>query len=132
MDVALISNLMNNLLVGLIGANARSKSANGFAASHIPASMKNIFLIGVDLGPNLSVAGSLATILWLFYLIDFATSQKARAQEPRGPRPPPASFQTTVVQGVVAQYLMNPDGFVDGLLLSNNTIIRFPPHLGRS
>jgi hypothetical protein len=25
---------------------------------------------------------------------------------------------------------MNPDGLVDGLLLSNNTIIRFPPHLG--
>ena len=26
---------------------------------------------------------------------------------------------------------MNPDGLVDGLLLSNNTIIRFPPHLGQ-
>jgi hypothetical protein len=35
------------------------------------------------------------------------------------------------VQGVVKQYLMNPDALVDGLLLSNNTIIRFPPHLGQ-
>jgi hypothetical protein len=68
---------------------------------------------------------------WFLVLIDVATFHKARAQEPGGPRVPPASFQTTVVQGVVAQYLMNPDGFVDGLLLSNNTIIRFPPHLGQ-
>jgi hypothetical protein len=71
------------------------------------------------------------SFFWLLVLIDFTTFRKARAQEPRGPRPPPASFQTTVVKGVVAQYLMNPDGFVDGLLLSNNTIIRFPPHLGQ-
>ncbi len=35
------------------------------------------------------------------------------------------------MQGNVSQYLMNPDGYVDGLLLSNNTIIRFPPHLGQ-
>jgi hypothetical protein len=55
----------------------------------------------------------------------------ARAQEPGGPRAASASFLTTVVQGDVAQYLMNPDGYVDGLLLSNNTIIRFPPHLGQ-
>jgi arsenical pump membrane protein len=59
--VALISNLMNNLPVGLIGANA-------LHVAHISASMKNAFLIGVDLGPNLSVTGSLATILWLIAL----------------------------------------------------------------
>jgi arsenical pump membrane protein len=59
--VALISNLMNNLPVGLIGAHA-------LELAHIPAPMKNAFLIGVDLGPNLSVTGSLATILWLITL----------------------------------------------------------------
>jgi hypothetical protein len=69
--------------------------------------------------------------LWLLLLIDVTTFHKVHAQESGGPRIPPASFQTTVVQGVVAQYLMNPDGLVDGLLLSNNTIIRFPPHLGQ-
>jgi hypothetical protein len=69
--------------------------------------------------------------LWLLLLIDVSTFHMAHAQEPGGPPVPPASFQTTVVQGVIAQYLMNPDGFVDGLLLSNNTIIRFPPHLGQ-
>jgi hypothetical protein len=69
--------------------------------------------------------------LWLLLLIDVTTPPEAYAQEPGSPRVPPASFQTTVLQGVVAQYLMNPDGLVDGLLLSNNTIIRFPPHLGQ-
>ena len=52
---------MNNLPVGLIGANA-------LHVARISASMKNTFLIGVDLGPNLSVTGSLATILWLLAL----------------------------------------------------------------
>src|SRR5260370_2869157 len=84
------------------------------------------------LAQRLQVVARLAySFFWLLVLIDFTTFHKARAQEPGGPRPPPASFQTTVVKGVVAQYLMNPDGFVDGLLLSNNTIIRFPPHLGQ-
>jgi hypothetical protein len=68
---------------------------------------------------------------WLLLLVEVTTFHRALAQEPGGSRIPAASFQTTVVQGVVAQYLMNPDGFVDGLLLSNNTIIRFPPHLGQ-
>ena len=26
---------------------------------------------------------------------------------------------------------MNPDGLVDGLLLSDNTVVRFPPHLSQ-
>ncbi len=84
------------------------------------------------LAQRLQVVARLAySFFWLLVLIDFTTFRKGRAQEPRGPLPPPASFQTTVVKGAVAQYLMNPDGFVDGLLLSNNTIIRFPPHLGQ-
>jgi hypothetical protein len=71
-----------------------------------------------------------SALLFLIALADL-TSPDARAQEPGGPRPSSASFQTTVVQGNVSQYLVNPDGYVDGLLLSNNTIIRFPPHLGQ-
>jgi arsenical pump membrane protein len=56
--VALISNLMNNLPSGLI-AGAAVKTAH---SSHL---IQSAVLIGVDLGPNLSVSGSLATILWL-------------------------------------------------------------------
>ncbi|TMV74334.1 arsenic transporter [Thioclava sp. BHET1] len=55
---ALASNLFNNLPVGLIAASAHQA---GGLPPHLTAAM----LIGVDLGPNLSVTGSLATLLWL-------------------------------------------------------------------
>jgi arsenical pump membrane protein len=55
---ALASNLMNNLPVGLIGGTV-------VAHAGAPAQVTSAVLIGVDLGPNLSVTGSLATILWL-------------------------------------------------------------------
>jgi arsenical pump membrane protein len=55
---ALLSNAMNNLPVALAGG-AVLKFAPQLSAS---------VLIGVNLGPNLSVTGSLATILWLMAL----------------------------------------------------------------
>ncbi len=59
--VALVSNGMNNLPVGLMsGAAIRHAQETSVVAHGI--------LIGVDLGPNLSVTGSLATILWLIAL----------------------------------------------------------------
>lgn len=52
------ANLVNNLPLGLIaGASIH--------AGHITDALRSAILIGVDLGPNLSVTGSLATILWL-------------------------------------------------------------------
>jgi arsenical pump membrane protein len=59
--VALLSNGMNNLPVGL---------ATGSALRHAQMSgaIQHAVLVGVDLGPNLSVTGSLATILWLIAL----------------------------------------------------------------
>jgi arsenical pump membrane protein len=58
---AAVSNLLNNLPVGLIGASALHTSVG---ISKLAYAM----LIGIDLGPNLSVTGSLATILWLIAL----------------------------------------------------------------
>jgi arsenical pump membrane protein len=58
---ALASNLMNNLPAGLIaGASV--------ASLHGHDSFRSAVAIGIDLGPNLSVTGSLATILWLLAL----------------------------------------------------------------
>lgn len=59
--VALACNLMNNLPVGLIVGST-------MALGHLPHPIAAATLIGVDLGPNLSVTGSLATILWLVAL----------------------------------------------------------------
>jgi arsenical pump membrane protein len=56
--IAIASNLVNNLPAGLVAASAAHQAAS-------PADMTGAILIGVDLGPNLSVTGSLATILWL-------------------------------------------------------------------
>jgi arsenical pump membrane protein len=59
--VAFAANLMNNLPAGLVAATV-SQSAD------VPLQVTSGILIGVDLGPNLSVTGSLATILWLIAL----------------------------------------------------------------
>lgn len=59
--IALISNIMNNLPSGLIAGNAVQMAT-------VPERIHRAVLIGVDLGPNLSVTGSLATILWLVVL----------------------------------------------------------------
>jgi arsenical pump membrane protein len=56
--LALICNLVNNLPAGLLAGSVVS-------AAHVPRQVASAVLIGVDLGPNLSVTGSLATILWL-------------------------------------------------------------------
>jgi len=56
--IALASNLINNLPAGLIAASAVQTAQAG---EHVTRAI----LIGVDVGPNLSVTGSLATILWL-------------------------------------------------------------------
>ncbi len=56
--IAVVSNGMNNLPAGLIAAST-------IQAVHPPQAIVDALLIGVDLGPNLSVTGSLATILWL-------------------------------------------------------------------
>jgi arsenical pump membrane protein len=59
--VALVCNLVNNLPLGLIAGTI----AGG---AHLSPHITGALLVGIDLGPNLSVTGSLATILWLVAL----------------------------------------------------------------
>ncbi len=59
--VTIADNIANNLPVGLVAGSVA-------AADHLPREVVGSILIGVDLGPNLSVTGSLATILWLVAL----------------------------------------------------------------
>lgn len=59
--IAVLSNVMNNLPSGLLAGGA-------LQTLRISSNIRNAVLVGVDLGPNLSVTGSLATILWLIAL----------------------------------------------------------------
>jgi arsenical pump membrane protein len=59
--VGIANNVVNNLPLGLIAGGT-------IQAAHTKGLMASAVLIGVDLGPNLSVTGSLATILWLLAL----------------------------------------------------------------
>ena len=76
-------------------------------------------------------ARAVATGLSILALLSPLEAQSPPAP-PRPPAPVAASNQATTLEGTVGQYLMNPDGTVDGLLLTNNTIVRVPPHLGPS
>ncbi len=55
------SNVINNLPAGLIAGTT-------IAGSGVSEAVRSAIAIGIDLGPNLSVTGSLATILWLLAL----------------------------------------------------------------
>jgi arsenical pump membrane protein len=56
--IGVACNLTNNLPAGLVAASA-------IGQARPPQMVTDGLLIGVDLGPNFSVTGSLATILWL-------------------------------------------------------------------
>jgi arsenical pump membrane protein len=56
--LGVVCNLVNNLPAGLVAGRV-------VLIAQVPDTVRSAVLIGVDLGPNLSVTGSLATILWL-------------------------------------------------------------------
>lgn len=58
---AIASNLVNNLPMGLVTATLNH-------SADLPVQVMAAGLVGVDVGPNLSITGSLATILWLIAL----------------------------------------------------------------
>jgi arsenical pump membrane protein len=59
--VGVANNLVNNLPLGLIAGST-------LHSAHTAGPIAQAVMIGVDLGPNLSITGSLATILWLIAL----------------------------------------------------------------
>lgn len=56
--LALACNLVNNLPAGLIAGSVGQLAA-------LPEQTTRALVVAVDLGPNLSITGSLATVLWL-------------------------------------------------------------------
>jgi len=67
-------------------------------------------------------------------LIALATASIGFAQQPDQPLSPPepsTAIASTppIAQGTVARLTINPRGEVDGLLLTDGTQVRFPPHM---
>ncbi|MFL6660798.1 MAG: ArsB/NhaD family transporter [Rhizobacter sp.] len=56
--VAVLCNLVNNLPAGLVAGSV-------VRIADVALPIRSAVLLGIDLGPNLSVTGSLATLLWL-------------------------------------------------------------------
>jgi arsenical pump membrane protein len=64
LGMAVLANVLNNLPAALIAASALGGLAPGIERSDLAAAV----IVGVNLGPNLTTIGSLATMLWLVLL----------------------------------------------------------------
>lgn len=57
---------------------------------------------------------------------------------PLAPPAPPATYdaamtaQAPVMEGRVSRFLINPYGEVDGLMVGDRTVVKFPPHLSQT
>lgn len=77
------------------------------------------------------------TSLMLALLVAGPAFAQAPSLAPRPPPPPPPAAPdlaaaAPVASGRIAQFLINPNGDVDGLLLEDGTQVNFPPHLSAS
>jgi arsenical pump membrane protein len=61
LGLALLANVLNNLPAALVAASALGDLRPGLERSDLAAAV----IVGVNLGPNLTTIGSLATMLWL-------------------------------------------------------------------
>jgi hypothetical protein len=90
----------------------------------------------------MTVSNAVPKMAWVLGAMSIVTVASAQVdQQPpppsraearmRPPAPPMAAAETPVViSGTVKRYLINPEGDVDGMLLADNNVIMFPPHLG--
>lgn len=69
--VGMLSNLLNNPPIGMIAGGAIKQTL-------VSPPLRRVILLGVDLGPNLSVTGSLSTILWLIAIRQDGEGVRAR------------------------------------------------------
>ncbi|MGH6847039.1 MAG: hypothetical protein ACREC0_06270 [Methylocella sp.] len=83
------------------------------------------------------------TAVMSYVTANFASAQPMPPQPPvgavGGPPPPPAAAanaaplydprQLPAIKGTVSRYTLTPRGDVDGLILTDGTEVRFPPHL---
>ena len=76
--------------------------------------------------------GLLMAVGLVLGVMPLSWAQPAPSPPPRPPAPVqsmPPGQPTPTVSGTVQQYLLTPHGEVEGLLLADGTIVRFPPHL---
>jgi arsenical pump membrane protein len=86
---ALFSNLLNNLPVAI---------ASSYVVAQVPSEhLAYPLIVGVDLGPNLTTTGSLATILWLAVLRDRGVHVNAFEYLKLGAVIVPATIAVTVL-----------------------------------
>ncbi|NMF63230.1 hypothetical protein [Brasilonema octagenarum] len=61
-----------------------------------------------------------------------ANQLTASTSQPPDSPPVPLDNNATTLTGKIQQYLLNPEGRVDGLLLNNGLQVKVPPHLNRN
>lgn len=84
-----------------------------------------VILISGSVGAALALGG-----LWAYNTLASNFTHVSIPAQLQPPVPPDADGATFT--GEVKQYLLNPEGKVDGLLLSNRLQVKLPPHMGDS
>jgi hypothetical protein len=89
--------------------------------SHQPREQEHLMIARTPTFASLLLFGSVVAV----------AAQPLPPQAPPPPPPPPqvANQSGTGIQGTIARLLPTPRGEVDGLLLEDGRLVRFPPHM---
>ena len=83
--------------------------------------------------PSLNIAAILGALFFSTAAIAAAPQPDPAPPRPDAPVtvPPPASKEVVAsIAGTIKRYLTNPEGDVDGMMLTDDTMVMFAPHLG--